>query len=100
MPIKCESCKFLKRGFAIQVCTSARTRLVDGYDTIIGKAREICDREGDGIFVYFEPKDPTTGAAFAGTAGVSPAPPTTDEFERLLREPGIGKRLAAAGGLS
>lgn len=26
-------------------------------------ARSICDREGDGIFVYFEPKEPTAAAA-------------------------------------
>lgn len=25
-------------------------------------ARQICDREGDGIFVYFEPKTPAAGA--------------------------------------
>ena len=26
-------------------------------------AREFCDREGDGVFVYFEPKEPHAGAA-------------------------------------
>jgi hypothetical protein len=27
-------------------------------------ARDICDRESNGIFVYFEPKTPTAGATF------------------------------------
>lgn len=30
----------------------------------IVEAREICDREGDGIFVHFEPKTPASGAAW------------------------------------
>lgn len=30
----------------------------------IVEAREICNKEGDGIFVHFEPKIPGNGAAF------------------------------------
>lgn len=40
----------------------------------LDQARDICDREGDGIFVYFEPKEPTSGAAFIGESRA--------EFER------------------
>lgn len=45
------------------------------------KAREICDREGDGRFVHFDPKDDTAGGAC---------------FVQITREP-ITKAMAAGG---
>ncbi len=73
MPKKCESCRFffpLSGGTFTQAkCLNEdvrkrRTEQLQGFTTIT-RARTICDRDGDGIFVYFEPHDPAAGAAFA-----------------------------------
>lgn len=70
MPKKCESCRHytaykIPKGDgecsqpiigATAPCNLGRLRIT--------AAREICNKEGDGHFVYFEPKDPATGAAF------------------------------------
>ncbi|MEQ1644253.1 MAG: hypothetical protein ABL959_12470, partial [Pyrinomonadaceae bacterium] len=52
-------------------------------------ARNLCDREGDGIFVHFEPKTPTAGAAFE-----SPV----QQFVQINRNVREGLKTAAAGG--
>jgi len=94
MPIKCEGCRYFEQPTVIHeksvrpfrhvsVCTNKLC--VPNYFEIkpnfhglnIDTAREICDREGDGIFVHFEPK-PSAGAAFA--TGTSPTSPTTPEL--------------------
>lgn len=69
MPNKCESCRHFrlsrpKGDFRNGTCSSeqvalTRTLMLTGAFLPISTAREICDREGDGIFVYFEPKEPT-----------------------------------------
>jgi len=68
---KCESCRHFEpspksfwagRCVRVEILNDASMR---GYAVFnIKRARNICDREGDGIFVYFEPRDPATGAAF------------------------------------
>lgn len=71
MPKKCESCRFFyalaKGDFDNSICTNVD---VNGHTSVnfaevptMTEARQICDREGDGIFVYFEPKEPHAGAA-------------------------------------
>ena len=82
MPKKCASCRHFQsdpnsdqfeRGF----CTHIRIRRPSlwtppGQQPVpINRAREICDKEGDGIFVHFEPKTPAAGFAFAQAAGAS-----------------------------
>lgn len=65
MPNRCESCRFFAghyRSFEESSCV--RLELPED----ITAAREICNKEGDGIFVYFEPKTPTAGATFGQTA--------------------------------
>ena len=72
MPKKCEECRHYKpsglaRGFWNGFCASPtilNIREVVMSNLSIRYAREICDREGDGIFVHFEPKCPTAGACF------------------------------------
>ena len=58
-----------------------------GSEVDILTARELCDREGDGIFVNFEPESPSSGAAFeAETRPVgsvfNPHGESRSEFER------------------
>ena len=97
MSIKCESCRFFDKPNADAPSESARCLQVfvqtqrlksgaRGWFTI-DKDREICDREGNGHFVYFEPTTPTAGAAFAGESRA--------EFERD-RMGQTGKNNAAA----
>lgn len=50
---------------------SAGYILARGSSVDIATARDLCDREGNGIFVHFEPEDPATGAAFAGPQAAS-----------------------------
>ncbi len=75
MPKKCESCRhFRAEGegspFNTARCKSPVIVLVFNrcLSVAISDAREICDQEGDGIFVYFEPKTPAAGQAFAKAA--------------------------------
>ncbi len=72
MPKKCESCRFYNESndSLPESCLNLSVRCSVDPDFIfyrifaeLGPAREICDREGDGIFVYFEPKQPVAGAA-------------------------------------
>lgn len=79
MPKKCESCRFhsSKRSklsigeIALVFCTNpivASDEIKEMFPDRIGLpldiAREVCDKEGDGIFVYFEPVTPAAGATF------------------------------------
>lgn len=94
---KCESCRFYDKPspshtFGAGQCRQSEigSRLgkngLRGFHTI-EFAREICDREGDGRFVYFEPKNPGgIGAAFGTPASL----PATDAS--ALEEP---KTMAA-----
>ncbi len=74
MPRKCDECKFYKseavhRNEAIRrldyctnaQCTTAQIREMfpDRKGVPLDIAREICNKEGDGIFVYFQPKAET-----------------------------------------
>lgn len=78
MPKKCESCRHYlpvpgTNEFHKAQCTSwevlsLEAHIFGGPMPLIEDAREICDKEGDGIFVYFEPKVPTAGVAFAKAA--------------------------------
>lgn len=78
MPNKCESCRFYGTEIVaagenqrrIRFCTNPNTvtdkvreMFPDRRGVPLDMARDICDREGDGIFVYYEPKTPATGAA-------------------------------------
>lgn len=70
MPKKCESCKFYQPCVPVNVCTNEHIKQSADKDFVtlnyfveINPAREICNREGDGIFVYFEPTVPIAGAA-------------------------------------
>ena len=69
MPNKCESCRFQKTdSFESDMCASPDVNAAfSGHKKAmlsLGTARDICDRESNGIFVYFEPKEPSTGATF------------------------------------
>lgn len=75
MSLKCECCKhFVSVETVIGTvakCTSTEvsTRVDRQFVTLVSltelePAREICDREGDGHFVYFRPKHPQAGACF------------------------------------
>lgn len=63
MPKKCESCLYFEPNtitgrFEDSFCTHIYT-----YFNNVIDALKHCDREGDGHFVYFEPKTPAAGAA-------------------------------------
>lgn len=77
MPRKCESCRHFietKKGQKIHFFSNqcSRSEIVDEIfptslchkqlSAGVDLARDICDREGDGHFVYFEPRDPSAGA--------------------------------------
>ena len=68
--LKCETCRFLRTGPSPETsyCTSPEVNTefygIKFAATSLPKAREICNKEGDGIFVHFEPKTPGNGAAF------------------------------------
>lgn len=93
MPKKCEGCQFFfndpAQGFHEGICVNETiAAVVSGgiCDVIdIDSARHVCDREGDGIFVYYEPKTPAAGAAFAGNA------------DALVRNEGNARNAAAGG---
>ena len=58
-----------------------------GSEVDISTARDLCDKEADGIFVYYEPESPSSGAAFeAETRPVgsvfNPHGESRSEFER------------------
>ncbi|MGE0294922.1 MAG: hypothetical protein AB7P97_21455 [Hyphomonadaceae bacterium] len=67
MPKKCESCRFFKvlvpDDFENSVCTSLGVNSDPDVNyrrvPTMTEAREICNKEGDGIFVYFQPKAET-----------------------------------------
>lgn len=88
MPKKCLSCRHfvenqITGNFEDAVCLHTETV----FNNVI-EARNICDREGDGHFVYFEPRDPEAGAAIGYTRA---------EFEAdQLGQ--TGQDLAAAAG--
>jgi hypothetical protein len=76
MTKKCDSCRHRKEsdqgllGTAIRcanpvILKLAYTTKMPASDMPLTYAREICNKEGDGIFVYFEPKTPASGAAVA-----------------------------------
>ena len=71
MPKKCESCRYFRNltdwDFNYGACVSEAVlgEMVGSADAIdILSGRKICDREADGIFVHFEPIEPTAGAIF------------------------------------
>jgi hypothetical protein len=72
MPKKCESCKHygnlssdgkFENGFCNSRALAVSSGL-QGRSIPITLGREICDVEGDGIFVHFEPKTPVSGVGF------------------------------------
>ena len=72
MPRKCDDCRYFSFNAAIgERCHQGEIRrradqdfvVFPGY-TELTPAREICNKEGDGIFAYVAPKDPKAGAAF------------------------------------
>lgn len=78
MPKKCESCRHYFSDPAmkgVEVCGSEdvigqiAVGVAEAIDLNFG--RMICDKEGDGIFVYFEPieTEPSAGAAVAEDRG-------------------------------
>lgn len=72
MKMKCESCRHFglsrPKGDARNGLCRNENVIREGalfetsYFLPISPAREICDKEGDGHFVYFEPKTPAAGA--------------------------------------
>lgn len=59
MKMKCEHCRFYGTWLEKPVCNNSNAIAVS-----LDISRDICDREGDGHFVYFEPKHPQAGACF------------------------------------
>ena len=98
MPKKCESCRFYahqvselyfdlcKQQTVVDLVFPPEFETDKFVDAPLTLARDICNKEGDGIFVYFDPKTPTAGAAFAGNA------------DALVRNEG-NARTAAVGGV-
>lgn len=78
MPKKCESCLHFdlagKKHFDDGLCVAKPVLKELGYKyaMAINKARSICDREHNGHFVHFEPRDPASGAAFSTGPQASP----------------------------
>lgn len=69
MPKKCECCRFyLNVTDVSEFCTNVAVGDLptENHELFprLNIARESCDREGDGHFVYFTPKDPQAGACF------------------------------------
>ena len=71
MPKKCEGCRYFSNEAALgERCHQGEVRsrvdpdfvFLNAY-TELGPAREICNKEGDGIFVYFQPKAETRAVA-------------------------------------
>lgn len=61
---KCECCRFYRwsnLGFAY--CKNPATQKTPDFCSNLEDAKKICDPEGDGSYVHFEPKDPSAGAA-------------------------------------
>lgn len=86
---KCDDCRFLGTTTkptaprrTIEFCTSPNTASAeiqnmfpDRHGVPIDMARQACDREDDGHFVYFEPKNNNpNGAAFVQLTRERPAP--------------------------
>ena len=100
MSRKCESCRHYFSDPAIpgvEVCGSEDVlgQMVGVAEAIeLSFGREICDREGDGHFVYFEPieVDPSAGATFQ--SGSSDWNPVAIPLVQITREP----RSMTAGG--
>jgi hypothetical protein len=82
---KCESCRFYwnfgvdKSVFVDALCKSPEINEIafqldpdNHFSPLITDARDICDKEHDGHFVYFEPKVPTTGAVVQITRSREP----------------------------
>lgn len=70
MPKKCESCQhyvgqpIFGKEFCLNVIVKAAAKSDDVFldqFTKLDPAREICDTEGDGIFVFFQPITPAAG---------------------------------------
>lgn len=81
MPKKCESCKWYiphRDGFSAGQCAQPellQATIDEGFALFnVSRARELCDRESNGVFVYFEPvlSSPSSegGVAFASNDGV------------------------------
>lgn len=75
MPKKCESCRYYvnpERAFEFDgaICSNIEINSTVRFQRVVmmPEARELCDREGDGHFIYFEPKEPAAGQAFAKAA--------------------------------
>lgn len=74
MPRKCESCHFFfgrrfNRPGELPFDQSSCVHIATPEP--INEARAVCDREGDGHFVYFEPRDPEAGASVAPVPNVA-----------------------------
>ncbi len=63
MPKKCESCRFY-RNFKSQPFEKGICSSPDVFSSKVLTARQECDKEGDGRFVYYEPKPPAAGMTF------------------------------------
>ena len=69
MPTKCLTCRHLSEPktnrFEDRLCTSLEVMRVRSTRPLpVMQAREICDKESNGIFVHYTPKNPAAGAAF------------------------------------
>lgn len=117
MPKKCESCRYYTTselgllGTAVRCKNQAVIKLAYKTKMPIGDmpltyAREICEREHDGHFVYFEPRDPEAGASFtenkaphfseiSDSRSQTPPAEPSDLFVHITRD-----RTRAAAGLS
>lgn len=79
-----------------ELCTTEQIREMfpERHGMPLDMAREICNREGDGIFVHFEPKTPKAGAAF----GESRSEFDLDRLGQTGQDNAAATRSMAAGG--
>jgi hypothetical protein len=111
---KCNSCRYLgtisgvsdgSTKIALECCTSPKVKdelrsfgygITKVYEPDIETGREFCDREGDGVYVYYEPPDSSSpnGNTFDAADRESPPAPPSDLFVQITREPRVMRASA------
>jgi len=102
MTRKCDTCRHFEPVFYVIGADGQSTTCRQPTITLtaclpfvpLNQARDICDREGDGHFVYFEPIQPEAGAALEISDFKSQIP--ASGFVQITREP-TAKAMSAGG---